>query len=115
MSGNSRLIVSAQEGPHRDLDALVRRHLAHPFRKPILDYNRAALARALAAHAACQPAAPLILDAGCGVGWSTLRIAADFPDHFVIGVDQSLDRLNRGKPLPLPAMGATTRAQALSS
>ena len=29
MNGNSRLIVSAQDGPHRDLEALVRRHLEH--------------------------------------------------------------------------------------
>ena len=48
--GNSRFISSAQDGPHRDLDALVRRHLAHPFRKPILEYNRAAFAAALAAR-----------------------------------------------------------------
>jgi len=110
MDGNSRFIRSAQDGPHADLVALLRRHLAHPFRKPVLDYNRAALAGALAAHAAWQSAAPLILDAGCGVGWSTLRIAADFPDHFVVGVDQSLDRLNRGKPLPLPANAVLVRA-----
>ena len=49
--GNSRFISSAQEGPHRDLDALVRRHLAHPYRRPVLDYNRAAFAAALAAGA----------------------------------------------------------------
>jgi len=75
MDGNSRFISSAQEGPHRDLEELVRRHMAHPFRKPILDYNRDALAMALASRAAWNPAAPLILDAGCGVGWSTQRIA----------------------------------------
>ena len=82
MSGNSRFIVSAQEGPHRDLEALVRRHIAHPFRKPILDYNREAFAAALAARDAWQPGAPLILDAGCGVGWSTQRIAETYPEHF---------------------------------
>lgn len=110
VNGNSRLIASAQEGPHADLPALLARHLAHPFRKPILDYNRAAAADALATHAAWNPAAPLILDAGCGVGWSTLRLAAAFPDHFVIGVDQSSDRLGRGKPLPLPANAVLIRA-----
>jgi hypothetical protein len=46
-----------------------------------------------------EPQAPLILDAGCGVGWSTLRLAERYPDHFVIGVDQSSDRISRGKPL----------------
>ncbi|PKO94279.1 MAG: SAM-dependent methyltransferase [Betaproteobacteria bacterium HGW-Betaproteobacteria-10] len=110
MSGNSRFISSAQEGPHGDLDELVRRHLAHPFRKPILAHNRAAFSVALAAREQWRCGAPLILDAGCGVGWSTQRIAESYPDHFVFGVDQSVDRINRGKPLPLPANALLIRA-----
>ena len=110
MSGNSRFIVSAQEGPHRDLEVLVRRHIAHPFRKPILDYNREAFASALAARDAWQPCAPLILDAGCGVGWSTQRIAEMYPEHFVFGVDQSVDRISRGRPLPMPKNALLIRA-----
>jgi tRNA (guanine-N7-)-methyltransferase len=110
MSGNSRFISSAQEAPHRDLEALVRRHIAHPFRKPIIDYNRAAFATALAAREACQPGAPLILDAGCGVGWSTQRIAELYPEHFVFGVDQSVDRISRGRPLPMPKNALLIRA-----
>ena len=49
--------------------------------------------------------APLIIDAGCGVGLSTLHLAARFPDHFVIGVDQSAHRLARNTqwPGPVPA------------
>ncbi|RIX42040.1 MAG: SAM-dependent methyltransferase [Rhodocyclales bacterium GT-UBC] len=109
-AGNSRFISSAQDGPHRDLEALVRRHMAHPFRKPILDYNRAAFGAAMAAREAWRSGAPLILDAGCGVGWSTLRIAEQFPDHFVLGVDQSSDRIGRGKPMQLPANAALIRA-----
>ncbi len=110
MEGNSRFISSAQNGPHEDLAALVGRHLAHPFRKPILDYNRQAFGAALAARDAWNPQAPLILDAGCGVGWSTLRLAERYPDHFVIGVDQSSDRISRGKPLSLPANAHFQRA-----
>ena len=110
MSGNSRFISSAQTGVHPDLEKLVRRHMAHPFQKPIADYNREAFALALAAREQWQPAAPLILDAGCGVGWSTQRIAETYPDHFVFGVDQSVDRINRGKPLPLPANATLIRA-----
>lgn len=109
-AGNSRFIESAQDGPHRDLLPLLERHLTHPFRKPILDYNRAAFAQARAAHAAWNPGAPLILDAGCGVGWSTLRLAEAFPDHFVFGVDQSVDRIERGKPAALPANACLVRA-----
>jgi tRNA (guanine-N7-)-methyltransferase len=110
MSGNSRFIASAQEGPHRDLEERLRRHLAHPFRKPILDYNRAAFAGALAARDRWRKDAPLILDAGCGVGLSTLNIAAACPESFVVGVDQSADRLGRGKALPLPANALLIRA-----
>jgi tRNA (guanine-N7-)-methyltransferase len=110
VDGNSRFIASAQDGAHRDLDDLVLRHIAHPFRKPILDYNRTAFAAALAARDAWNPQAPLILDAGCGVGWSTLRIAEQFPDHFVLGVDQSSDRIGRGKPMAMPANALLVRA-----
>ena len=110
MDGNSRFISSAQDGPHKDLDDLVRRHIAHPFRKPILDYNREAFAAALVARAAWKPQAPLILDAGCGVGWSTLRIAEQFSDHFVLGVDQSSDRIARGKPVAMPVNALLVRA-----
>jgi len=108
--GNSRFISSAQDGPHRDLEALVRRHMAHPFRKPVADYNREAFAAALAAWEQFGRSAPLILDAGCGVGWSTLNIAQQFPDHFVFGVDQSVDRLSRGKPMEMPANAVLIRA-----
>ena len=110
MSGNSRLISSAQIGVHPDLEKLVRRHMAHSFQKPIADYNREAFALALAARELWQPAAPLILDAGCGVGWSTQRLAETYPDHFIFGVDQSVDRINRGKPLPMPANAMLIRA-----
>jgi tRNA (guanine-N7-)-methyltransferase len=98
---NSAFIVSAQHGPHDDLPAVVRRHLDHPFRKPFADYNRAAFAAALQAwrdyEAHVGQALPLVLDAGCGVGWSTIHLARIYADCFVIGVDQSRDRLERGK------------------
>lgn len=94
---NSRIPASAQQGPHDNLSRIVARHLAQPFRKPIADYNRAALEASLAGW---DGRAPLILDAGCGVGHSTIQIARAHPDHWVIGVDQSEDRLQRRKPYP---------------
>jgi len=94
---NSRIPDSAQRAAHEHLLRRVERHLHEPFRKPFADYNRAAFAASLAGW---DGKAPLILDAGCGVGHSTIQLARAYPDHWVIGVDQSEERLNRRKPYP---------------
>ncbi|HYD95116.1 MAG TPA: methyltransferase domain-containing protein [Noviherbaspirillum sp.] len=94
MYGNSSPVASAQTGIHEQLSALVAKHARTVFRKPVARYNRDAFEASMSAwRTAGQP--PLILDAGCGVGLSTLNLAARFPDHFVIGVDQSADRIAR--------------------
>lgn len=113
MFANSRTIVSAQSDVHEHLAARVARHLAEPFRKPIGEPSRRELAAALQRWQQAG-GAPLILDAGCGVGESTLRLATQFPDHFVIGVDQSEKRLAAGKDwwgdAPMPANFCWARA-----
>lgn len=97
---NSRIPHSAQQGVHERLESLVRKRLEKPFRKPFADCNRAAFEHSLTGW---DGQAPLILDAGCGVGHSTIELARAYPDHWVIGVDQSEDRLQRRKPYP-PAL-----------
>ena len=87
MYANSSPITSAQTARHENLLALVDRHARSQFLKPILDYNRQAFELSMSAWKQAGEA-PLILDAGCGVGLSTLHLAARYPDHFVIGVDQ---------------------------
>jgi tRNA (guanine-N7-)-methyltransferase len=94
---NSRIPSSAQQGMHESLLKQLEKHRREPFRKPYADYNREALATALAGW---DRQAPLILDAGCGVGHSTIQLARAYPDHWVMGVDQSEDRLTRRKPYP---------------
>ncbi|KAA3649416.1 MAG: SAM-dependent methyltransferase [Proteobacteria bacterium] len=94
---NSRIPVSAQQGVHDDLLRQVARHRDQPFRKPVAQYNRAAFDLALSGW---DNQAPLILDAGCGVAHSTIALARAHPAHWVIGVDQSADRLARRKPYP---------------
>lgn len=102
MQANSRSITSAQTEAHAQLATRVARHAAATFRKPVTDYNRLAFERSMAAWQQAG-ARPLILDAGCGVGLSTHHLAMQFPDHFVIGVDQSADRLARGVAWPTAA------------
>ncbi len=93
MYANSTVPHSAQTGIHDRLGELLDRHLREPFRKPVLDYNRAAFEQSMAAWAAWGRERPLILDTGCGTGASSIGLALRHPDSFVIGVDQSSDRL----------------------
>ena len=105
MQANSRVPTSAQTGIHEHLAALLDRHRDAPFRKPYADYNRAAFAACLSRFEQCAAGAPLILDSCCGVGESSIALARAFPDHYVIGVDQSASRLARnidGKAAGLP-------------
>ena len=94
MRANSSFIISSQTGIHEQLPTLVARHAAHVFHKPIAPYNQIAFDHSMSAWQAAG-AKPLILDTGCGVGLSTLHLATQYPDHFVIGIDQSEDRIAR--------------------
>ena len=89
-------IRSAQSDIHSDLPRVLARHQGAAFQKPYTEYNRAAFTQFMQAWAERQ-FAPLIVDAGCGVGESTLHIARAHPQAFVVGVDQSEDRLTTHK------------------
>ncbi len=93
MRANSRLVTSNQAGPHEQLHAIVSKHAQSTFRKPLSPASIAAYKLAIAEWR--RDGRQLIIDAGCGVGLSTRRLAALNPDSFVIGVDQSEDRLQR--------------------
>lgn len=111
MFANSRTIISAQTGIHEQLATVVTKHAASEFRKPFTQYNHDAFNASMKAwEEAGEP--PLILDAGCGVGLSTLHLATQYPDHFVVGVDQSADRLSRKLlwPASLPTNFIRVRA-----
>lgn len=96
-SGTSRIPDSAQTGPHDRLAALIARRARGQFRKPVAAFSDAAFA---GFARACDPARALIVDSCCGVGESTRHLAERFADHFVLGVDQSSDRLSRAPALP---------------
>lgn len=100
LPGRSRVPASAQTGPHEQLAALIERRRGQDFRKPVAPYSAEAFARFAAV---CRPGEPLIVDSCCGVGESTLHLAERFPGHFVLGVDQSADRLSRAPALPANA------------
>lgn len=94
MHANSRTVTSNQTGIHDQLHALTERHATSRYLRPIASHSRQAFETAVSAWRTAG-SAPLIIDAGCGVGLSTRKLAQNHPECFVIGIDQSADRLAR--------------------
>ena len=97
--------------PERDVDEaavhqLVERHVAQHAtylnKRPIAKHTAAAFQTA--SEFARSRTAPLIIDAGCGTGRSTLKLAERYPDSTVIGVDRSEARLSKGRRVPANAL-----------
>src|SRR5699024_10709576 len=76
---------------------LVKRHMAHPWQGAIATHTEEAFAALAAWRRHTDPAAPLILDSGCGTARSSVALAKQHPGHLVVGVDQSADRLARAE------------------
>ena len=98
-TGNSRVIVTNQDGVHEQLKPLVLKHLSTRFHKPIQAHTQAAFLK-------CKEwveaqGKPIIFDSCCGVGESTAAIAKRHPEHAVIGIDKSFDRLSKHEPKTL--------------
>ena len=93
MYANSANVHSNQAYCHPDLARTVARHLSHANQRPLADHTRAAFSACtsrVAAHAG-----PIILDSYCGTGMSSAQLAQHYPQHLVIGIDQSAHRLGR--------------------
>jgi len=86
------LVSSSQDGVHPRLEQTVRRHLdrcwSQPLHRPSVDSYRR-----LVDGSSLTNGQPFILDSGCGTGKSTLQLAAQHSEYWVIGVDRSQARL----------------------
>ena len=91
---NSKAISSNQDDLHDKLEAVVKRHLASPFRRPFPDFSVEAFTQA-SEWLSQQSTTKLILDSYCGVGESTVALAKRHPDAAIIGLDKSLHRLDK--------------------
>lgn len=80
----------------------VRAHATYLAKRPVAAHTQAAFHEAAAF--ARRRGAPLVVDAGCGTGLSTITLAARFPEHTVIGVDRSEARLAKGGRVPANAL-----------
>ena len=93
MQTPSRAITSNQPGPHPRLAELVDRHARCEFLRPLAPSGLEPFEQAIDAWR--SHGGSLVIDAGCGVGLSTRRLAQQFSGAFVIGIDQSAHRLQR--------------------
>jgi tRNA (guanine-N7-)-methyltransferase len=93
MQTPSRAVTSNQTGLHPRIAELVDRHARCEFLRPLAPSGLEPFEQAIAAWQ--SHSGSLIIDAGCGVGISTRKLAQQFPDAFVIGIDQSAHRLQR--------------------
>ncbi|WP_394173450.1 tRNA (guanine(46)-N(7))-methyltransferase TrmB [Thalassotalea litorea] len=91
--GDSKAIVTNQDGLNEHLDDVVKKHLSHEFLKPISTHTMDAFAQVH--EKVINFSGNIILDSCCGVGQSTRILARRYPDALVIGVDKSLHRIQR--------------------
>lgn len=98
LTGDSKAIITNQNGIHEKLDDVVKKHLTHPFQKPYQVHTEQAFKEMdcrVNEFLKTNPQGELILDACCGVGQSTRILALQNPNALVIGVDKSDHRLSR--------------------
>ena len=89
--GNSREVCEAT--PDDRVRPIVMRHLRTVYRKPIQPHNQIAFEWL---QDTLGPDPRLVVDAGCGTGVSTERLAARHDGGWIVGVDKSAARLARG-------------------
>ena len=87
----SQKVHTSQAGTHPRLEECVVRHLESEWQH--LPRTHTDRAFASTEQLLACPARELILDSGCGTGHSTRLIAAENPDSWVLGIDQSAARL----------------------
>ncbi len=104
---HSRKVSSNQRHTHPQLPAVVQRHLAGDWQKPVADYNLRALDE-ITSRLQDAPR-PIVLDSFCGTGHSTFTLSELHPQHLIIGIDKSAHRLARH---PYAATANTLLVQA---
>jgi tRNA G46 methylase TrmB len=103
-------ITSPQMGIHQNLEKTVIKNFSNVSQKPIAEHNQAAFRQARERWQQLgQPST--ILDSACGTGESSHYLANTHPDHLVVGIDQSIKRLENSNNRQLPDNCLLLRAE----
>ena len=94
-------ITSPQHGIHPNLEKVVTKHLQTTSLRPIAAHNQFAFERAYQWWKD-NGKPPVMLDSACGTGESSRHLATSHPNHVVIGLDQSIKRLQNSNNNHLP-------------
>ena len=89
-------VHSNQSGVHEDLLTTVKKHLQNAWLEPMPEHTRVAANEIISL--VNSHTGPFILDSFCGTGMSTAKLAKQFPEALVIGIDKSQDRLTKHVP-----------------
>ncbi|MEM7468457.1 MAG: class I SAM-dependent methyltransferase, partial [Pseudomonadota bacterium] len=100
MRGRSRNIESSQSGVHTNLEKVLRRHVESNYAKPFSEHTGTAFKQLT--NLINRNAKPIILDSGCGTGLASILLAERHPDHWVIGLDKSVHRLDKHRAEAAP-------------
>ncbi len=84
-------IHSLQTTPHKDLAKVVAKHQQTQFQRPISNLQRDIFMQ-VDEDIKQQP---VLLDIGCGTGQSSEKLAEQYPNYWVVGIDKSQSRLNK--------------------
>lgn len=97
----AKVITSSQTGIHKDLLSVLDKHRHCHYQKPVAAHTQGAFEQLYQQwQSAGKP--PTVLDSGCGRGDSTRYLAEQFPEHWVIGLDRSAQRLQHSANRHLP-------------
>ena len=94
-TANSRQVRSSQSCVHPRLTHYLEKHFNSDWRQPLHVPTANTFKQLLLIAGTELAGKDLILDAGCGTGESTRKIAARFPESIVFGVDRSNHRLQK--------------------
>ena len=102
-NNSPRRITDAQEGIHKNLARIVKKHFNNPHKKPIAKHTQEAfdtIRTKVETH--LKQGQPLIFDSCCGTAMSTQIIALENPNALVLGIDRSAVRLAKETNLKCP-------------
>jgi tRNA G46 methylase TrmB len=94
MKKDSNPVTSNQIGIHEHIYPLLEKYKSTEFKKPYSEESKKSFGK-ITKWVSEMGNKPLILDMGCGVGESSFHLGEKYPDCLVVGIDKSIDRLER--------------------